>query len=155
MRSLRHNLALYGVLLGALALPNAALAETAGPESSEIQVEAQRIEIDQEEGLAVFTGNVVLRHATLELRCERMTARVGEEGRLVSVEASGGVRIAASGLIATAGAVRYDPGAGRLILTGRPSVRNASGQLRGREIAIDVRSGRVSIREAQGVFRLR
>lgn len=141
--------AAWALLLGA----GPAAAEPAGP----IEVEAARVELDRERGEVLFVGSVVLRHGQVELRCERMRARTGEGGRLVEVEAEGDVRLVVGGaeLRAWAESARYDPGAGRLVLGGAPRVQGSGGTLRGRAITIDARTGRVTIEEAHGVFRLR
>ena len=127
----------------------------AGQRSAELEVSADQVELERERRRAVFTGSVVLRHQELELRCDRLVAMVRDEGGLASVEATGRVRIEASGLSATAGAAQYRPEAGRLRLSGAPRVRSAAGELRGRSMVIDVSSGRVTIEGARGVFRIR
>lgn len=121
----------------------------------EIEVHARSVVVDNDEGQAVFEGEVRLRHGDLELRCERIVASVDNEGRLVGIEASGGVRLEARGVSAVAGTASYDPAAGVLTLRGQPQLRHASGVLRGRVIVYRARDGRVSVEEAHGVFRLR
>jgi lipopolysaccharide transport protein LptA len=127
-------------------------------EQAPIEVEAARVELDRERGEVLFTGGVLLRHGQVELRCDRMRARTDESGQLGEVEASGDVRLTVGGggveLRATAGSARYDPATGRLVLGGSPRVRGPSGALSGRAITIDARTGRVTIEEAHGVFRL-
>lgn len=134
-----------------ICFPNLATAETA---SSEVEVEAERVELDRERGEALFVGGVVLRHGALELRCERLRALVNDEGRLIAMEASGAVQVVARGLRATARSARYEPAAGLVTLGGDPTVRRGSSVLRGRSIVVEIHSGRVTIEEAHGVFRV-
>lgn len=131
--------------------PGLVAGETA---SSDVEVEAQRVELDRDRGEALFVGGVVLRHGAFELRCERLRARVNDEGRLTSMEASGAVQVVARGLRATAGSARYDPAVGRVTLEGDPTVRRGSSELRGRSIVVEIHTGRVTIEEAHGVFRV-
>jgi lipopolysaccharide transport protein LptA len=135
--------------------PRPAAAEPA-PSIAPIEVEAARVELDRERGEVLFVGAVVLRHGLVELRCERMRARTGEGGRLIEVEAEGDVQLVMGGaeLRAWSGSARYDPVAGRLVLGGAPRVQGPSGTLSGRTITVDARTGRVTIEEAHGVFRL-
>ena len=136
-----------------LAVPGAPRAERA---PAELEIDAERVELDRGSGRASFTGAVRLRHGELELRCDRLEAEVDGQGRLTAVVASGGVRLSAgNGVSATAGGVRYEPGSGRVVLTGSPSVRSASGTLTGRSVVIHLEDGRVAVEGARGVFRVR
>jgi lipopolysaccharide transport protein LptA len=121
----------------------------------EIEIDARSVEIDRENGQAVFEGDVRLRHGDLVLRCQRLVAEVGDGQRLVAIEAAGGVGIEAGDVTATAGSASYDPSTGVLTLRGQPQLRHPSGLLRGRVIVVRVRDARVTVEEAHGVFRLR
>lgn len=144
-------LRLIVVSIVAFCCPGLAAGESA---RTDVEVSAQRVELDRDRGEALFVGEVVLRHGGLELRCERLRARVNDEGGLIAMEASGAVQVVARGLRATAGSARYDPVAGRVTLSGDPSVRRGASELRGRSILVDIHTGRVTIEEAHGVFRV-
>ena len=122
--------------------------------SGEVEVEAERVELDRDAGEILFIGGVLLRHGTVELRCGRLRARIDESGRLADIVATGEVRVRARGHRASAGTARYQPATGRITLSGGPMVQGESGVLRGRSIVIDIGTGRVTIEEAHGVFRV-
>jgi lipopolysaccharide transport protein LptA len=143
--------ALGAVLFGAPS-PRAA-AEQA--ERGQIEVDAELVELDQERGEASFRGSVRLRHDSLRLSCDRLTARIDGDGRLSSIDAAGNVSIRAAGVEAQAGIASYSPSTRRLLLRSRPQVRSAAGVLRGRQIVVELATGRVSIEEVQGVFQIR
>ena len=121
----------------------------------EIEIEAEHVDIDREEGRAVFEGGVVLRHGSLQLRCAQLVAEVDDRGRLSRIDATGGVQLSAGDVSATAGRATYAPSTGVLTLSGQPRLRHPSGDLRGRVIVFRSREGRVSVEEARGVFRFR
>lgn len=124
-------------------------------EGSDVEVEATTVEFDQGEGRAVFQGQVILRHHSVEIRCNVLTAELDDQGSLVTILATGGVRIISGSIQATAGRAQYIPASGILVLHGQPSVQSSNGVLRGRLIRVDTRNGRVTIEEARGRFRLR
>lgn len=131
-------------------VPKGVMGEVGG----EVEVEAQRVELDRASGEVLFIGGVVLRQGSLELRCGHLRAQVNPSGRLLSMVATGEVRVVARGHRATAGRANYDPSMGRITLSGGPSIQGGSGIVRGSSIIIDIRTGRVTIEEAHGVFRI-
>lgn len=143
---------LFNFCVVVLALTATSLA-TAEESRGALEVEARNVELDQGEGVALFTGGVVIRREGLELRCDRMTARMGEQGRLLAVEASGNVRFISSSVRATAASAFYNLETNQLTLSGGPVLTSESGELRGRVIVVDLDSHQVSIEQARGTFR--
>ena len=78
---------LIGALITLLCLPGSALAL---PEDSEqpIQIQADRAELEETTGVAIYIGNVRLDQGTLRVTADRMTIHTAEE-RVVRVEAEG------------------------------------------------------------------
>jgi lipopolysaccharide export system protein LptA len=139
----------------ALVWPTVGRSEVETGDRDEVEVEARNVELDSAGGIALFEGDVLLRHGSIELRCQRLTAEVDQGGRLVRLEASGQVRLSAEGILASAGAATYQPSTGVVTLRGQPQVRHAAGTLRGRVITYHSREGRLSVEDAHGVFRLK
>jgi lipopolysaccharide transport protein LptA len=142
---------LVALVVAASAAERAALGEEA---ASEVEIVADRVEYDREAGRAEFQGGVQLRHGQVELECDRMVVEMGAEGRLVTVVASGHVRVRGRGFDASAGAARYEPAAGRVLLSDDPRVTASAGELRGRTIVVSLGDGRLSVERARGVFRV-
>ncbi|CAO1662557.1 Lipopolysaccharide export system protein LptA [Halomonas sp. NYA30] len=76
---------LYTALF-ALALPLSALAQNS---QAPIEVEADRLDLDQRAGTAVYTGNVDIRQGGMQLRGERVEIERNEAGELSRATSTG------------------------------------------------------------------
>jgi len=54
-----------------------------------IQVEADSLEVREQENISVYTGNVLLIQGSLEFRCERLTLHFDDQNELVLMEMTG------------------------------------------------------------------
>ncbi len=54
-----------------------------------IQVEADSLEVRDQENISVYTGNVRLKQGSLEFRCERLTLHFDDQKELVLMEMTG------------------------------------------------------------------
>ena len=76
---------LYTALF-ALAVPLSALAQNS---QAPVEVEADRLDLDQRAGTAVYTGNVDIRHGGMQLRGERVEIERNEAGELSRATSTG------------------------------------------------------------------
>ncbi|NVF14049.1 lipopolysaccharide transport periplasmic protein LptA [Vreelandella maris] len=74
------------IALFALALPLSALAQNS---QAPIEVEADRLDLDQRAGTAVYTGNVDIRQGGMQLRGERVEIERNEAGELSRATSTG------------------------------------------------------------------
>lgn len=78
--------ALLCTALLALAVPLSAAAQQAPPP---IEVEADRLDLDQRAGTAVYSGNVNIRQGEMQLRGDRVEIQRNEAGELARATATG------------------------------------------------------------------
>lgn len=79
--------ALFYTSFFALAMPLSALAQTS--QQAPVEVEADRLDLDQRAGTAVYTGDVDIRQGAMQLRGERVEIERNEAGELSLATATG------------------------------------------------------------------
>lgn len=89
MKALIYNTLFYTALF-ALALPFTAAAQTdASPQQAPVEVEADRLDLDQRAGTAVYTGNVEVRQGEMRIRGERVEIQRNDAGELSRATSTG------------------------------------------------------------------
>jgi lipopolysaccharide export system protein LptA len=83
MKAFIYNALFYTALL---TMPASALAQTS---QAPVEVEADRLDIDQRAGTAVYTGNVDIRQGGMQLRGERVEIERNDAGELSLATATG------------------------------------------------------------------
>ncbi|UXZ55207.1 lipopolysaccharide transport periplasmic protein LptA [Halomonas sp. 7T] len=78
--------ALIRIALLALAVPLSAAAQTT---QAPVEVEADRLDLDQRAGTAVYSGNVNIRQGEMQLRGERVEIQRNDAGELARATATG------------------------------------------------------------------
>lgn len=87
--------------------------------SAPVEITADNLSVDQENGTAIFQGNVVLGQGDLRLSASRVQVVYGNGGGDISrLSASGGVTFVTATEAAEAQNAEYDLGAGTLVMTG-------------------------------------
>lgn len=138
-----------------LALPQPAMAQGAGTalslgglrqqdRSAPVEIEAAQLEVDQQTGLAVFTGDVVVTQADMVMTAPRIEVE-GDPDRggdgIREVRAYGGVALTAGDETARAAEGVYDVATGGLILTGDVVLTQGTSTLRGQRLVADLNTG--------------
>lgn len=121
------------VLSLTLLLPPVAAAQNGGEQAEglklsgdkPIQIESDKLEVKEEKGTAVFTGNVAVRQGDSLIRSGRMTVYYGEGGTLTSgtsnierIEMDGKVYMRSRDQVATGDHGTYDMKSNVFVLTG-------------------------------------
>lgn len=88
-------------------------------------IRADKVEMDFKNGVAVFSGNVIVSDGKMILEADTMTVRFTPQNRLDRIEASGTVTIVQSegNRRATAGKGVYLVDEGKIVLTDNPQLR--------------------------------
>ena len=122
------------LLLASLAAPLPALA------ADKVVITGDSFVVDDAKHQAVFTGNVVVTQAQMKLTADKVVAYYGSGGarNITSVEALAHVKIVNPTETAVGERAVYDPKARLLRLTGNVVVNNATGQVQGAELVIDL-----------------
>jgi lipopolysaccharide export system protein LptA len=156
IRSIQQRVARPGLpalllLLGALLLPVAGLAQATGgglgthDTSQPIEIVADRLTVEQAAGRAVFLGNVLAEQGDMLLRADRLVVyyALGDDGAaseqaIRRIEVEGNVTIASTEESAVGDAGFYDVVGARIELTGNVVLTREANVIRGDLLEIDV-----------------
>lgn len=143
------------MLVWALAPP--AAAQLAGGDfglsgEGPVQVDGDRLEVLEDQGLAIFEGNVRVVQGETVMRTGRLVIHYARDGggaaaagasQIDRLEASGGVNIQAGNRVATGEAGTYDMGTEILTLTGKRVTLSEDGNVAtGCRLTVDMRANR-------------
>ncbi len=101
---------------------------------------------------ATFTGNVQVKHRTMDLRCDKMVAFYTETREVKRVECTGGVQAQDGDRYAKGERAEYDVSSGVLVVTGSPEARQGSTYLKGTKVRLTLGSERVEVENARIVI---
>lgn len=112
-----------------------------------VEVSADSLSVNQSNGTAKFTGNVVIGQGEMRLSAGEVTVVYGSGGqnRIASLKASGGVTLVNGPDAAEAQAAEYDVTAGVVVLTGDVVLTQGQNVLRGDRMRVDLASGAASV----------
>jgi lipopolysaccharide export system protein LptA len=127
-----NRLALIAAFAVFLAAP--ALAQTA------VQISADNFTIEEGAKEAVFTGNVVIKHPTVNVWADKVVATYGDGGTsdIKSFEATGQVKLETDEQTATGDRAAFSPADQLLRLTGNVKVSNAAGSVNAEELVVNL-----------------
>lgn len=115
---------------------------------SPVDVEADRIEVQDRADRAVFSGNVVVRQADLTLSASRLTIAYARQGGGVDIErldASGGVIIRSASETARGDFAVYDLNRRIITVIGGVQLTQGNNQIGGGRLVIDLDTGRAAM----------
>ncbi|KPP89129.1 MAG: lipopolysaccharide export system chaperone component LptA [Rhodobacteraceae bacterium HLUCCA08] len=107
-----------------------------------VEVSADSLSVDQDTGLAVFTGNVVVGQGDLRLSAGQVTVRYDEAtGDITTLDISGGVTFVTATEEAEADSATYDISGGVLVLTGNVLLSQGASATSADRMRVDLESG--------------
>jgi len=113
-----------------------------------VDVEADRIEVQDRADRALFTGNVRVRQGDLALDAARLTVAYASAGggtQIQRIDASGGVTVRSPSETATGSFAIYDLNRRLITMLGGVTLVRAGNQVRGGRLVIDLNSGRATV----------
>jgi len=130
-----------GALLMLLASPAFAQGD-APPPGGKVSITGDSFVVDDTNHQAVFTGNVEVTQASLNLTADKVVAIYGAGGttQMKSFDATGHVKIVTKGQTATGDEATFDPATRVLTLTGDVAVVSSTGSVRGGSLVIDLKT---------------
>ena len=138
--------------LAALSLGGAALAQSSGPTSAlkghdsnaPVDVDADRIEVQERADRAIFAGNVRARQGNLTLQTARLTLAYTSGGgiQIRRLDASGGVTVTSPSETARGNFAVYDLDAKLITLIGDVRLARQGSTINGSRLLIDLNTGR-------------
>jgi lipopolysaccharide export system protein LptA len=147
MKCIRRDLIALALMLSFMIVAPGALAEKADRQKP-INLEADKVTLDDQKGFSTYEGNVQLTQGTMMLRAERVVVEHGEKG-LTAATATGNpvsFREKRDGVEeyveAYASRVEYDALAKTLKLIGNAHVKQGGDEVRGNVITYDMATER-------------
>lgn len=134
--------------IGALAHAQEPVSALKGHNSNApVDVDAERLEVQERADRAVFVGNVRVRQAALTLTTERLTIAYSSDGgiQIKRLDASGGVTVRSPSETARGDFGIYDLDRKLITLIGGVQLNRGGSQLSGARLVIDLDSGRAVI----------
>lgn len=123
---------------------------TLGPVQLRNPVEISAKLVTGDRSQAVFTGDVQVKHRTMDLRCDKMTAfYTGGSQEVTRVECAGNVRAVDGDRSARGERADYDVPAGVLIVTGSPEARQGTTFMSGTKVRLALGNERLEVENAK------
>ena len=132
--------------------PLAALAQTSGAEVAfgsfkgdptlPVEVTADQLQVNQTDGTAVFTGNVVVIQGQMRLTAPLVKVDYAQDRKAIArLDASGGVTLVNGGEAAESETAIYTIDSGEVVMTGNVLVTQGSSALSGNQLTVDLNTG--------------
>ncbi len=111
--------------------------------SQPVEVTADQLAVDQTDGTATFTGNVVVIQGDLRLgaRTVRVEYAKDDRTRVERIVASGGVTLASAAEAAEAKDAVYTVANGQVVMTGDVLLTQNGGTIAGQKLSVDLKTG--------------
>lgn len=107
-----------------------------------VQVTADQLAVNNADGTAVFTGNVVVTQGEMKLAAAEVKVNYGtEQNDIESLEAFGGVTITNLGDAAEAQEALYTIDSGMIVLTGDVLLTQGGSAMAGQKLTINLQDG--------------
>lgn len=146
MSAIRHVLAVCGLLF----LASAAQAQTTSvafgnmqqDTSLPVEVTSEQLSVDQETGVAVFTGDVVIVQGEMRLAAPRVEVIYSEDQSSIQrLEATGGATLVSGEDAAEASRADYDIDTGLVVMTGDVLVTRGINVMTSDYMTVDLKTG--------------
>ena len=130
----------------ALAQTNINLGGISADPNAPVEVTADNLNVDQDAGTAVFSGNVVIGQGDLRLSAPQVDVTYGaDSGDITRLQASGGVTFVTATEAAEAQTADYDLQAGTLTLNGDVLLTQGASALSSQTMVVDLNTGRAQM----------
>lgn len=106
-----------------------------------VEVTADTLDVDQDNGQAVFQGNVVVGQGVMRLSAPRLLVVYKEEGGIERLEATGGVVLASGEDAAEADRADYSIDEGVVVMTGNVLLTQGANALTAQRMTVDLVGG--------------
>lgn len=107
-----------------------------------VEVKADSLAVNQADGSATFTGNVVVGQGDMRLSAAEVRVEYDPEGKAIrQLHATGGVTLASKTDAAEAREAVYSIDEGRVVMTGDVLLTQGKSAISGQKLVIDLKSG--------------
>jgi lipopolysaccharide export system protein LptA len=107
-----------------------------------VQVQADQLQVNQSDGSAVFSGNVVVTQSDLVLKAGSVTVIYSADKKgIAQLQASGGVTLQAGGNAVAANEAIYTVDTGDLVMSGDVLITQGPTSLSGQKLTLSLKTG--------------
>lgn len=107
-----------------------------------VQVTADKLSVNQDDGKAVFTGNVVVTQGAMTLQAATVRIEYSADKKSIAhMYADGGVKLASETDAASAQSAEYAPETGDLLLTGDVLMTQGAAAMSGQKLKLSLKTG--------------
>ena len=107
-----------------------------------VQVTADQLSVNQNDGTALFKGNVVVTQGTMTLAAATVQVQYGPDKKTIAkLLADGGVKLVAGTDAASAQTAEYAPETGDLLLTGDVILTQGASAISGQKLTLSLKTG--------------
>ncbi|MGB3315547.1 MAG: lipopolysaccharide transport periplasmic protein LptA [Albidovulum sp.] len=108
-----------------------------------VEVTADQLDVNQNDGTAIFTGNVIVIQGEMRLTAPRLQVEYGTEDKteIERLHATGGVTMVSGPEAAEAQEAVYTVAAGEVVLTGDVLLTQAGSTMSGQKLVVDLDTG--------------
>ncbi len=110
--------------------------------SQPVEVTADNLSVDQQNGTAVFSGNVLVGQGDMRLAAPRVLVVYAEDrGKIQRLEATGGVTLVSGPDAAEAERADYNIDNGQVVLKGNVLLTQGQNAMTGNQLSVDLKTG--------------
>ncbi len=107
-----------------------------------VEVTADQLQVDQADGTAVFTGNVIVIQGTMRLTAPSVRVDYAQDTqKIAQLHATGGVTLVNGGEAAEAEEAVYTVETGNVVMTGKVLLTQGTSALSGNQLTVDLTTG--------------
>ncbi len=137
-------------LLALIALPTVAIAQGTSVQlgsqdrdtNAPVEITAEKLAVDQDAGIALYTGDVVVIQNDMRLAAPRVLVTYSEaKDEITNIEATGGVIMVTADEEAESDRADYDVEAGVVVMTGDVLLNQGLSALTAQEMVVDLDKG--------------
>jgi lipopolysaccharide export system protein LptA len=132
----------FSPILAAAAGTEVAFAGLKTDPNAPVQVQADQLAVNQADGTAVFTGNVVVTQGEMKLQAAEVRVEYSADKKAIdTLHASGGVTLATGTDAAQAAEADYKPDTGDLVMTGDVLLTQGPAAISGQKLVLSLKTG--------------
>jgi lipopolysaccharide export system protein LptA len=107
-----------------------------------VEVTADQLRVNQTDGTAIFTGNVLVVQGTMRLTAAEVQVDYAADGKKIArLNATGGVTLVNGGEAAESHAAVYTIDTGAVVMTGDVLLTQGTSALSGKQLTVDLNTG--------------
>jgi len=119
-----------------------------------VNITADKLQVNNKQRQAIYTGHVVAVRGTTRIRCGRMIATYTQAQEISRIECTGGAELEDRDRWARGDLATYETGTGVVELTGSPQARQGPNTMSGDRVLFDLAKDTLEVEHPRATFEL-